>query len=111
MQRILFAFMALASLLAINLRPAQAQNPAPPEGTGIEGLALAPPAEETASGGRTVTLAKDDTKDNLRVNGEKLILEGHVKNDVLAINSDVTIKPGAKVGGHLVVIGGHVDDQ
>ncbi|HLV80301.1 MAG TPA: hypothetical protein VKT32_08455, partial [Chthonomonadaceae bacterium] len=67
--------------------------------------ASAPTAEET------VTLPQGETKDNLRVDGEKLVLEGHVTHDVLAINSDVTIKPGASVGGHLVAIGGHVDDQ
>ncbi|HZT41387.1 MAG TPA: hypothetical protein VFA07_04330 [Chthonomonadaceae bacterium] len=100
MQRILFALMALASLAAVNLRPAQAQNT-----MGQTGLVSAPPTEET------VTLSKEETKDNLRVDGEKLILEGHVQHDVLAINSDVTIKPGASVGGHLVAIGGHVDDQ
>lgn len=32
-----------------------------------------------------------------------LRLERHVRRDVLAITGDVTIRPGAQVGGHLAV--------
>jgi hypothetical protein len=51
------------------------------------------------------------TVKTVAVKDRPLVIAGHVKEDVLAVNSDVTIKPGAKIDGNLVTIGGSVSNQ
>ncbi len=116
MQRILFALVALISVMATNIRPLYAQEsgaPAEPPTSPqrIDEPAAGQPAAEAskvkAPAGAVIVVA-GTTTDNLTVRNHPLIIEGHVQHDVLAINSDVTIRPGATVGGHLVAIGGSV---
>lgn len=109
MQRILYALVAFISLVSINIRPSQAQH------AGEDATAAVTPsggAEVDATArDKTVMVEAGKSVDNVRVDYGRLILEGHVKNDVLAINSEVLVKPGATVGGYLVAIGGSVDNQ
>src|SRR5262249_30208376 len=122
MQRILFALVALISLLTLNIRPTQAQDSA---GQAVEPSATPQPVDERVGGPaatapRVPTIIHDDqainvvagqTEDTIAVRDRPLIIAGHIKEDVLAVNSDVTIKPGAKVDGHVAVIGGSVDNE
>jgi hypothetical protein len=123
MQRILFALVALISLLTINIRPTQAQDRT---GQAVEPSATPQPVDERVGGpataprlpmggqddgGEPVTVEAGQTKEALAVRDTPLVIAGHVKDDVLAVNSDVTIKPGAKVGGNVVAIGGSVDNE
>jgi hypothetical protein len=57
------------------------------------------------------TIAAGQTVDNVALRHGHLDLAGHVTHDVLAVESQVTIRPGATVGGSLVAIGGSVDNR
>jgi hypothetical protein len=119
MQRIFFALVALISIMATNVRPLHAQeagSPADPPSTpqriddqedSRQTAAL--PGSKAFTG--AVVLNAGATTDNLSVRDRPLILEGHVRHDVLTINSEVTIRRGATVGGHLVAIGGTVHND
>jgi hypothetical protein len=125
MQRILFALVAFISLLIVNVRPSSAQL----NGRAVEPTAAPQTIDEPADGKPRVGSEKPvpsapewDGKDtyvlkpgqsvpNLVMRDTPMVLEGHVAGDVLAINSDVTIKPGATVGGSLVAVGGSVHNK
>jgi hypothetical protein len=55
-------------------------------------------------------IAKDSrTVDgNVAVRNGPLVLSGRVNGNVLAVNSDVILRPGARIGGDLWVVGGRV---
>lgn len=121
MQRILFALVALISLLTINIRPTQAQDRM---GQAVEPSATPQPVDERVGGPASAprapvavrdvqarSVAAGQTEETIAVRDTPLVIAGQVKEDVLAVNSDVTIKPGAKVGGNVVTIGGSVDNQ
>ena len=119
MQKILLALAALISVMGLTPTPIYAQEagspvdpPAAPQRIDEHELGQSP---VIVSGGRTpvgaVVLSAATTTDNLTVQDRPLVLEGHVRHDVLAINSDVTIRHGATVGGHLVAIGGKVHSE
>ena len=100
MQRMITALVALFSLLAANLMPAIAQRP------GSEGA--------TAPGGARsdiLELSASQSVPYLVVRDKVFILEGHVAQDVMAINCDTIIKPGATVGNVLTAVGGRVQDE
>jgi hypothetical protein len=48
---------------------------------------------------------------NVSVQHGPLIIAGHVTGAVLAINSDVVLRPTAKIDGDLLVVGGEVDGR
>src|SRR4051812_6986752 len=48
---------------------------------------------------------------NVAVQGGPLIIAGHVTGSVVAINSDVLLKPTARIDGDLLVVGGDVDGR
>lgn len=122
MQKIFVALVALISIMTTGVRPLHAQQ---------NGVPVDPPTtpqriDEPESGrpsvqitlndaneapGRAVVLNARTTTDNLTVRDRPLVLEGHVRHDVLAVHSEVTIRRGATVGGHLVVIGGKVHNE
>lgn len=60
---------------------------------------------------KAVRIAPGQVEDSLVVRGCRLDLAGVVRGDVLAMDSDVTVAPGAHVGGHLVAIGSTVDNR
>jgi hypothetical protein len=119
MQRILLALVALTSFLMVNLRPTQAQTRA------VEPTAAPQQIDEPADGGvKKQTAAAPDghrqemrevkagqTVDAVQVRDQPFLLAGHVKKNVITVNSRVTIKPGARVDGSVVAIGGSVDNE
>ncbi len=119
MQKIIFALVALISVMATNGKPLYAQEtasladtPATPQRIDEQAIGQTP---VTTSPVRipvgAVVINAATTTDNLTVRDHPLVLEGHVRHDVLAINSDVIIRHGATVGGHLVAIGGNVHNE
>jgi len=40
-----------------------------------------------------------------------LVISGHIVGSVLAINSDVVLRPTARIDGNLLVVGGEVDGR
>lgn len=56
-------------------------------------------------------IERSEVRDSINVQGAPLIIKGRVRRDVIAVNSDVTVKPGAKVGGHLIMVGGNLDNR
>lgn len=119
MQKTLLALVALISLLGTNAKPLRAQeagSPVDPPSTPqrIDEHEAGPSAIAASSvriPAGAVVISAATTTDNLTVKDRPLVLEGHVRHDVLAINSDVTIRHGATVGGHLVAIGGNVHNE
>jgi hypothetical protein len=118
-QKIIFALVALISLMATNGKPLYAPKIASP----AEPPSSPQRIDEPAMGQTPVTTSPvripvgavvinaATTTDNLTVRDHPLVLEGHIRHDVLAINSDVIIRHGATVGGHLVAIGGNVHNE
>ncbi len=119
MQKIFLALVALISIMATNGKPLHAQETsAPVEPTSTpqriddhEGNQPSVVKSTSKTPAYTVILHAGATMDNLSVRDRPLILEGHIRHDVLAINSDVTIRRGATVGGHLVAVGGVVHNE
>ncbi|HZO87164.1 MAG TPA: polymer-forming cytoskeletal protein [Chthonomonadaceae bacterium] len=105
MQRILLALVALLSLLTVNVRPARAQGN---ETQTAEPTAPAAPGAPAPPAGGALTVEAGSTVDHITVRNRPLVVEGHVTHDVYAENSDVTIRPGARIDGHVVVQGGSV---
>jgi hypothetical protein len=126
MQRILFALVALISFLAINLRsaqsqgaPGQATEPTPtpqridqPVQNPEEDPKREGPGEVSAQGSgphhseariEPFVVHANETVPSVTVKNRALILEGHVRGDVQAIDSEVTIRPGATIGGRLIL--------
>jgi len=119
MQRIFFALVALISIMATNVKPLHAQESSAPvdppsapqridEHEGGASPVITSSAKAPAG---AVIISAATTTDNLTVQNRPLVLEGHVRHDVLAVNSEVTIRRGATVGGHLVAIGGSVHSE
>lgn len=116
MQRIFFALVALVSIMATNVKPLHAQetgapvdpSPTPQRIDDREAGQSSATAHSAQIPAGAVIVNAATTTDNLTVRNRPLVLEGHIRHDVLAINSDVTIRHGATVGGHLVAIGGIV---
>ncbi|MCW3097335.1 MAG: hypothetical protein JWL77_2953 [Chthonomonadaceae bacterium] len=119
MQRIFFALVALISIMATNGKPLHAQEnslPVDPPSTpqridDQEGSQPPVAVSGTKEPAGAVVLNAATTTDSLAVRNRPLVIEGHVRHDVLAINSEVTIRRGATVGGHLVAIGGIVHND
>jgi hypothetical protein len=119
MQRIFFALVALISIMATNVKPLHAQEAGAPVDPPTTPQRIDEPKAGSSaaalSGTKTpagaVVLNAGTTTDNLTVQNRPLLLEGHVRHDVLTINSEVLIRRGATVGGHLVAIGGNVHNE
>jgi len=125
MQRLITAFIALLSLVALNVQPAPAQDkPVEPTAAGqeinghIDGKstsgnshsgATADPSKPASED--SYTLFADQTIDNIVVRDKAVRLAGRVEHDVLAINCRVIIEPSARVGNYLTVIGGSVENR
>ena len=58
---------------------------------------------------RTVIGAQQVVDGNVSVIDGPLIIEGRVNGRVLAINSDVLLRPGARVDGDILVVGGDIE--
>ena len=124
MQRILCALVALVTLLAANLKPSEAQTavsqPAAAQPdcckvgrdqeTRPDGIVFPDSAHRKLPRG-TIIVTKDRTYEDVAVRDHPLLLEGVVHGDVLAVHSDVTIAPTARVSGQVVVIDGTVDNE
>jgi hypothetical protein len=54
---------------------------------------------------------RDSVKGNVAVARSPLIVAGHVIGNVLVINSDVILKPTARIDGELLVVGGDVEGR
>ncbi|HKY59866.1 MAG TPA: hypothetical protein VJP59_02545, partial [Gemmatimonadota bacterium] len=66
---------------------------------------LAGPGTELETGATVV--AREETRPGSILQlGGSILLEGRVEGDVLAIDSDVTLKPSAVIGGRLTVMAG-----
>jgi hypothetical protein len=63
-----------------------------------------------ARGALTIDANYNATGDVAVLNGP-LTIAGHVTGRVVAINADVTLLPGARIDGDLLVVGGHVDGR
>ncbi len=125
MQRLITAFIALLSLVALNVQPAPAQDkPVEPTAAGqeingrIDGKpAISSPhhesttAESKPASEDSYTLFADQTIDNVVVRDKAVRLAGRVEHDMLAVNCRVIIEPTARVGNYLTVIGGSVENR
>jgi len=117
MQKILCALVAVCSLMAANLRPTQAQNagpaadptPAPQQmdETNSKYTPHVQPVPHTGVQGEMVIGPEEHVAD-VATTDRRLVLQGHVDKDVLAVNCEVLIEKGATVGGHVVLVGGSV---
>ena len=105
---------ALAAALAAALlaRPAAAQEPVvevdpriPFATRQIVERSLADPQSAVETGATVV--AREETRPGSIVQlGGSILLEGRVEGDVLAVDSEVTLKPSAAIGGRLTVLAG-----
>jgi hypothetical protein len=119
MQRAVYALVAILSLFAANLRPTQAQSssdsPVTPQTTptnidDVIKVGSTPGRAENLPVSDYV-LSADQSVDNLYQRDRRVVLAGHVQHDVMVVNCDVIVKPGATVGGHIDAVGGSVDNQ
>lgn len=106
----------------VPLLSASAQQPSPPRDTVLDTRLLPPEVErevtEAFNGSNTVRATGTYEVESGRVipgdvavlNGP-LTIAGRVNGRVIAINSDVILKPGAHVEGQILVVGGHVDGK
>lgn len=113
MHRTLSALVALISLLAINIRPSQAQNP---PGQAVDPTEKPQPINERADGGALppapvatgapkhdeVVVEANQTVKTMTLHNQTLVVKGHITGDVYLDNSDVIIKPGGKIDGKVV---------
>lgn len=60
---------------------------------------------------RTEIAATQTVEGNVSVIDGPLILAGRVNGRVLAINSDVVLRPGARITGDLLVVGGDIEGE
>jgi hypothetical protein len=120
----LFATRALATLMCAvaPLTPVGAQQPATPRDTVLDTRLLPPEIErevtDAFNSGTTVraTGAYEIEADRIipgdvAVLNGPLTIAGRVNGRVVAINSDVILKPGARVEGQIIVVGGGVDGK
>jgi len=66
--------------------------------------------KEIISFGKDLNI-KGNVNTSLFIVKGRLELEGYVKEDVIAIASDVFIKEGTRIDGDLIIIGGHYDKK
>ncbi|HET6340627.1 MAG TPA: BamA/TamA family outer membrane protein [Gemmatimonadota bacterium] len=105
---------ALAAALAVALlaRPAVGQEPVvdvdprlPFATRQIVERSLAGPEAEVETGATVV--AREEARPGSIVQlGGSILLEGRIEGDVLAVDSEVTLKPSAVIGGRLTVMAG-----
>lgn len=76
----------------------------------VLGLTLCSARPSRAQGG-PVVLRAGEMVDSLVVRGRPLDLAGEVKHDVVAFDSEVRIRPGARVGGRVIVVDGTIRDE
>lgn len=60
---------------------------------------------------RTEIDSAQDVAGNLAVREGPVVVAGHVRGSVLAVNTSVTLQPTAHIDGDLLVVGGSVDGQ
>lgn len=113
--RALYALLASVTLFVVAPGATRAQSGGTIEPSTTPQVIGGEPApgttNEAADSHGDVIVAAGETRDNLVVRGRRLVLEGHVSHDVLAIDCDVVVKPGAKVGNLLNMVGGSLDNQ
>jgi hypothetical protein len=97
-QRILSALVALLSLFALSARLTWAQDTP----TSSEPAAT----QEASETGDVLTLKAGEKVSSLIVRDRTLVIEGEVTHDVVAFNSEVVVKQGAKVGGNILLFKG-----
>ncbi|MFV9510228.1 hypothetical protein [Tepidibacillus sp. LV47] len=56
-------------------------------------------------------IAKDQSVENVVVIGNDLVIEGTVKDAVIVINGDLTVKQTAQIQGVVVVLGGGIQEE
>ncbi len=105
MQKLLSALVAIMSfagmLSGIAVAPVTAQDRPPVTGRDETAPGSTNPAEASP-----LVLPPGITHEDVEVKNRPLIIEGDVKGSVHAVNSDVTMMPGAKVEGNLSLEGG-----
>jgi len=101
-------FHALAAILSfagvltgIGVTPVSAQDQSP--ATGQDPIAQ---NQQNSQEQRAVVLSPGITRSNVDVHNQPLIIQGDVKGSVHAVNSRVTLMPGAKVEGDFSLVGG-----
>jgi hypothetical protein len=111
MFRTILSGAAAAALLAA--APAPAQEPAPEAGPPPEVAAyvrdLFNDPATLRRDGRTHVGAGDTLRGDLAVADGPLVLTGRVEGDVVVINGDAELHPGASIAGRLTVVGGTVE--
>jgi hypothetical protein len=107
MQRLLSALVAIMSfsgmLLGMNAAPVTAQDRMPAE-NGRDGSV--PVIADPAADPKPVVLPPGVTLENVEVKDRPLIIQGDMKGSIHAVNSRVTLMPGATIEGNLTVVGG-----
>ncbi|HXT14537.1 MAG TPA: hypothetical protein VN706_02825 [Gemmatimonadaceae bacterium] len=108
-----FAFAVAAAMLA---RPATAQQApsaaqALPRDVRREVVERWNGPSELRATSRTEIDSTEQVRGDVSVLRGPLIIAGHITGNVLAINSDVILRPGARVDGNLLVVGGDVDGR
>lgn len=66
-------------------------------------------ADQNVYGNNFTNIAKNQTVENVIVIGNDAIIEGHVKDTVVVLNGDLTVKDSAQIQGIIVVLGGGID--
>ncbi len=102
MRKLLIALVGLVSIsgLVFGLSAASAQD-RPADGTDETATDVT-----TTDGVKAMIVPHGITRSNVEVKDRPLIIEGEVQGSVHAVNSRVTLMPGAKVEGNLTVEGG-----
>jgi len=88
-------------LSGISVAPVNAQNH-----PGTNGSDEAHPSVVVPANVSPMVVPHGVTNENVEVQGRPLIIEGDVKGSVHAVNSNVTLMPGATVEGNLTIEGG-----
>lgn len=103
-QRLFSALVAILSFFALNaahVTSAQ-ERPASSEPSATQ---------ERTETGEALVLKAGERVESLVVRDRPLVIEGEVTHDVVAFNSEVQVKPGATVGGHILVFNGSVTNE
>ncbi|CAN5892073.1 hypothetical protein BH20GEM1_BH20GEM1_04480 [soil metagenome] len=99
------ALLALAAPLAAQSPRVELDPELPPALERVIRIGLAAPAASVTTGDRTIGVA-DTVFGPVTHFGGRLLLEGVIRGDVTAVGSEVTLRPAARIGGNLTVVGG-----
>lgn len=110
MRRTLGALLALATMTADATAQGRGTAPALPPAVARE-IETIHDAAETARRDGPVTVAADEVLGPLVVRGGGVTVAGTVRGMLVGLNADVTLLPGARVEGGVLVVGGRVDGR